>query len=145
MGMKRSLILMPSLFDFGSVILVLTCGVVAAWTARSIVNRRKRNPRRLPYAPGPKGHFLVGNLAQIPQKRAWDGYHEICREYGEPASNRSTLGRERYQSLSAGDIVRLEVLGTEILLLDSIKHARALLEERAVIYSDRPDFPVGQL
>ncbi|KAJ3532195.1 hypothetical protein NMY22_g7843 [Coprinellus aureogranulatus] len=85
----------------------------------ALVSRRKRNPRGLPYVPGPKGQLLIGNLADVPRDQAWVGYHELCQQYG--------------------DMIRLNVLGTEILVLDSIQHATALLEKRAVNYSDRPD------
>ncbi|KAJ3533125.1 hypothetical protein NMY22_g7461 [Coprinellus aureogranulatus] len=96
---------------------LLLGGFITVVTARAIVARRKRNPRRLPYPPGPQGKPFVGNRSQIPQTRAWLGYHEISKKYG--------------------DIVHLEVLGKHIVVLSSMKRVMDLLDKRAVKYSDR--------
>jgi hypothetical protein len=123
---------------------LLAAGLATVAATKSIVSRRKRNPRRLPYPPGPKGRLFVGNLAQIPRVHAWLGYHELCKEYGESlglcqGSAMTTFSRQ------TGDMVHLNVIGREILVLGSMKRVTDLLNGRAVNYSDRPVVPITEL
>ena len=60
--------------------LVLGLGFVLL--ARGLIARARRNPRRLPLPPGPKGLPLLGNIFQLPQAVPWEGYNDICKEYG---------------------------------------------------------------
>ncbi|KAJ2927403.1 hypothetical protein H1R20_g9694, partial [Candolleomyces eurysporus] len=93
-------------------------GLALALAVKGVVSRRKRNPRRLPLPPGPKGLPLLGNLRQLPKARPWEGYHELCKEYG--------------------DILYLEVMGQRMLILGSRRRAVDLFEKRAANYSNRP-------
>ena len=61
----------------------LVGGFAIVLALRKIVASQRRNPRRLPYPPGPKGKLFVGNLAQIPRTYAFLGFHEMSKEYGE--------------------------------------------------------------
>jgi hypothetical protein len=45
----------------------------------------------------------------------------------------------------SGDVMRLEVLGRTMIILDSYQAATDLLEKRGAIYSDRPKFTVYEL
>ena len=69
-------------FSFLRLFALLAGGAITVWTTNAIVQRRRRNPKGLPYVPGPKGQLFVGNLAQIPRDQAWVGYHDLCKEYG---------------------------------------------------------------
>lgn len=41
-----------------------------------------RRHSRLPYPPGPApGNLLSGNLGDLPQKRAWETYHNWAEKY----------------------------------------------------------------
>ncbi|TEB29676.1 cytochrome P450 [Coprinellus micaceus] len=106
-------------------LLSLLVGFVIAFAARRVVASRRRNPRRLPYPPGPKGKPFVGNLAQFPRMYAFLGFHEISKEYG--------------------DMVYLRVLGKDMLILSSIKRITDLLEKRAVHTSNRSQLPTVEL
>lgn len=90
-----------------------------------IVAARRRNPRRLPLPPGPKGLPLVGTLSGLPREIPWKGWHELCQTYG--------------------GMFYFSVFGQGILVLDSYSWANELLEKRAVKYSNRPHAPMLEL
>ncbi|KZV89549.1 cytochrome P450 [Exidia glandulosa HHB12029] len=71
-----------------------------------------------PFPPGPKGHPLVGSLFSWPSHQEWLTF---------------TKWREEY-----GDIVYANVAGTKIMVLNSPEAAKALLDDRGAIFSDRP-------
>jgi len=44
-----------------------------------------RNPRRLPTAPGPKKHWLLGNILDMPRSGApWLAFTDMYKKFGEP-------------------------------------------------------------
>ena len=53
--------------------LLLSISLAAYLRARS---RRRR------LAPGPKGHWFLGNAAQIPAEKPWLWYMKLHEEYG---------------------------------------------------------------
>ncbi|KAJ2932209.1 hypothetical protein H1R20_g4906, partial [Candolleomyces eurysporus] len=106
-------------------VLVLSFGIGFIFFARTIVVRRKRNPRGLPLPPGPKGLPLLGNVFQFPQANPWEGYQKLCEEYG--------------------DMIYLTAPGHGILVLGSHRRAVDLLDKRSVNYSDRPAFPIVEM
>ncbi|KAF7348401.1 hypothetical protein MSAN_01794100 [Mycena sanguinolenta] len=98
-----------------SAVLLAVVGVLKRWKATS----------RLPFPPGPRPRFLVGNLFDIPTEMPWITYTEWGKQYG--------------------NIIHVQVFGQHILILNSIKAATELLEKRATIYSDRPSTPIVSL
>ncbi|RDX49720.1 cytochrome P450 [Lentinus brumalis] len=85
-----------------------------------IVYRRfARRAQHLP--PGPPGLPLIGNVRDIPspQEYPWLTYHRWCREYDT-------------------EILRLNALGMNIIVVDTMEAAKELLDRRSSIYSDRP-------
>ncbi|KAF7348420.1 hypothetical protein MSAN_01796300 [Mycena sanguinolenta] len=98
-----------------SAVLLAVAGLLRQWKATS----------RLPFPPGPKPRFLVGNLFDIPTETPWITYTEWGKQYG--------------------DIMHAQVFGQHILILNSIKAATELLEKRAIIYSDRSRIPIVSL
>ncbi|KAF7348416.1 hypothetical protein MSAN_01795800 [Mycena sanguinolenta] len=87
--------------------------------------QRRKATSRLPFPPGPKPRFLVGNLFDIPTEMPWITYTEWGKQYG--------------------DVVHAQVFGQHILILNSVKAATKLLEKRATIYSDRSKIPIVSL
>ncbi|KAF7348383.1 hypothetical protein MSAN_01792300 [Mycena sanguinolenta] len=87
--------------------------------------QRRKGTARLPFPPGPKPRFLVGNLFDIPTEMPLTTYTEWGKQYG--------------------DVVHTQVFGQHILILNSVKAATELLEKRATIYSDRPSVPMVSL
>ncbi|KAF7348392.1 Cytochrome P450 [Mycena sanguinolenta] len=81
-----------------------------------------RTKIRLPFPPGPKPKFLLGNLFDIPTAQPWLTYTKWGKQYG--------------------DVVHVQAFGNHILILNSVKAATELLEKRAILYSDRPTFPM---
>ncbi|KAI1785253.1 cytochrome P450 [Ganoderma leucocontextum] len=85
--------------------------------------RSKRHGRP---PPGPPGLPLVGNVRDIPapHEYPWLKYHNWCCEYNS-------------------DIIRLNTLGSNIVVLDTLEAANELLDRRSAIYSGRAGFGWG--
>ncbi|KAJ7046133.1 cytochrome P450 [Mycena alexandri] len=74
--------------------------------------------RGVPLPPAPPGLPFIGHLLRMPSVDSPLAFHEWARTYG--------------------DVMRLEVLGRTMIILDSYETAVDLLEKRGAIYSDRP-------
>ncbi|KAF7348388.1 Cytochrome p450 [Mycena sanguinolenta] len=83
--------------------------LVSVLFAVAILLRGWRTTIRLPFPPGPKPRFLLGNLLDMPHKMPWITYTEWGKQYG--------------------DVVHAQVFGQHILILNSIKAATELLEK----------------
>ncbi|TFK41265.1 cytochrome P450 [Crucibulum laeve] len=84
------------------------------WRWRSYKRRRG-----LPLPPGPKGWPIIGNVYDIPHDHAWLTYAQWGKTFG--------------------DIIYMDVFGTETIVLNSLQAAIELLEKRSANYTDRPD------
>ncbi|KAF7364088.1 Cytochrome P450 [Mycena sanguinolenta] len=76
---------------------------------------------KLPLPPGPKKLPLVGNLLDVPATMQWEKWAHWSKEY-------------------KSDIIHLDLAGTSVIVLSSVKATEDLLEKRSAIYSDRNDF-----
>ncbi|KAI0289467.1 cytochrome P450 [Russula brevipes] len=103
---------LTSIADLLAVLLLLA-------TIRAIRDHRKR--KGLPYPPGPRPLPIIGNLFDIPKEFSWLTYTQFSKTYGS--------------------ILSLHVFGQVIVVLNSAKAAKDLLERRAGIYSDCPPIP----
>ncbi|KAI0348399.1 cytochrome P450 [Trametopsis cervina] len=92
---------------------VLASCVLCVWRSRY-----SRNEQRLPHPPGPPGLPLVGNILDVPKQPAFMGYLAMSKKYDS-------------------DIIRLNVLGTNLIILNSAQAVSDLLEKRSLNYSDR--------
>ncbi|OSX57811.1 hypothetical protein POSPLADRAFT_1155877 [Postia placenta MAD-698-R-SB12] len=88
--------------------------LLAALLVRELSAYSKR--RSMP--PGPFRWPLIGNALQMPQVHPWLTYSRWARVYG--------------------DILYLDALGQHIIVINSAKVARELLDKRSSIYSGRP-------
>ncbi|KAI9067057.1 cytochrome P450 [Trametes sanguinea] len=97
-------------------LVIFSCAAVGL-----LIWARTRSRNRPPHPPGPPGLPIVGNLLDIPSPNAfpWDTYMEYGKEYDS-------------------DIIRLNALGMNIIVANSIQVATELLDRRSAIYSDRP-------
>ncbi|KAJ7122883.1 putative monooxygenase [Mycena epipterygia] len=75
--------------------------------------------------PGPRRFPIVGNALQIPKTYQWLTFSRWAKKYG--------------------DLVFLDALGQPLVLLNSAKAAKDLLEQRSAIYSDRPHLEMARL
>ncbi|KAI0056532.1 cytochrome P450 [Artomyces pyxidatus] len=75
--------------------------------------------------PGPPRLPIVGNLFGMPRESSWLTYTEWGKVYG--------------------DIISVQVFGQAVVVLNSAKVARDLLEKKASIYSGRPTIPMFEL
>ncbi|KAI0683560.1 cytochrome P450 [Earliella scabrosa] len=91
------------------------CATLGLWAwARSC------RANHLPHPPGPPGLPLIGNLLDVPspQGSPWETYNEWSRRY-------------------SSDIIRISVVGMNIVITNSVEATNELLEKRSGIYSDR--------
>ncbi|EJC99744.1 cytochrome P450 [Fomitiporia mediterranea MF3/22] len=93
----------------------LTAPLVFSAVLLSLVLYLFQNSYR--YPPGPKGHFLVGNIFQVPRTLMWQYFLEISKTYGP--------------------IVRVSLAGNDIIALSTSKDADELLNKRSANYSSR--------
>lgn len=87
-------------------------GLLSWWS------HKKRNPGDLPLPPGPKPLPIVGNVLGLKIDEPWVTYTHWGATYGE--------------------LVYSRLLNQEIILINTEKVARDLLERRSNNYSDRP-------
>ncbi|EEB95891.1 hypothetical protein MPER_05069, partial [Moniliophthora perniciosa FA553] len=80
-----------------------------------------RRLRRFPLPPGPPGLPVVGNLFDVGTREEWVIYKAMS---------------EKYKS----DLVSFNMLGTIVVVVNSLEAAQELFEKRSALYSDRPRF-----
>ncbi|GJE96494.1 cytochrome P450 [Phanerochaete sordida] len=102
----------PHTMSTGEVLAVL----LIVFTVSSVAFARRRSQHR--YPPGPKGLPIIGNVFDVPTRNGWLVFSEWSRRYGS-------------------DVVHIEALGKHIVVLNTMKAAKALFEERPSIYSDK--------
>jgi hypothetical protein len=99
---------------------------------------RGHQKRRLPYPPGPRPLPLIGNLFDIPKEFSWLSYTQLSNKHGMIYFAVNGLLTEAM----IGDILSFHVFGKIIVVLNSLKANKDLLERRGYIYSDRPLIPI---
>ncbi|KAH8099402.1 cytochrome P450 [Cristinia sonorae] len=94
-----------------------------ALTASAIIAARwlyqKSSAQSQHHPPGPPGLPLVGNVMDMPAEEAWLVYKRWSDQY-------------------SSDVIRLNVLGTNIIVVNSFEAAADLFDKKSTIYNDRP-------
>ncbi|KAF8869037.1 cytochrome P450 [Infundibulicybe gibba] len=106
-------------------LILLLTALVAGYICKQYL-RSTKGHIRLPFPPGPKPKFLIGNSLDIPTQTAWLTYAKWT---------------ETYQS----DILHAEAFGQHIIILNSLEAATDIMERRAAKYSSRPSIPMLEL
>ncbi|KIM57444.1 hypothetical protein SCLCIDRAFT_130521 [Scleroderma citrinum Foug A] len=106
-----------------SPVLVDACLVLLiVWCLYAFV--RQPRVKGLPLPPGPRALPLLGNLLSLNTAEPWLSYTQWGKKHGE--------------------LLYLRLLGQNFIILNSEKVARALLDQRSSIYSDRPVLPTNK-
>ena len=123
---------------------VIPISILAFFSVRNFIKKRRDNPAGLPLPPGPPRLPIVGNLFGIKDLGAqWLTYAEWSKKYGRcPLS--SSDGNSPF-TRTQGDLLYLEIFGQKILVINSEKVAEDLLDKRSQNYSDRPQVPMVTL
>lgn len=100
------------------IILVDLLVVALAFLAFSTLYSRGKQ-KKLPFPPGPTRLPVIGNLLDMPAGAEWITYKQWGKLYDS-------------------DVLHVDVLGTHIVIINSVKAANELLEKRSSVYSDRP-------
>lgn len=99
--------------------------------------REDQRRRGLRYPPGPRPFPIIGNLLHIPKESSWLAYTKFSKTYGINFLFLSAL----FTISFPGDVLSFHVFGKVIVVLNSVKATKDLLERRGEIYSDRPVIP----
>ena len=101
--------------------------------ACTLLLRKRRVSVDLP--PSPKADFGIGHLRKIPLGFQWKTFAEWRKSLGESYlanyTDDSHCGHE-------GNIFYLNVLGNEMIVLNSVDDARELFDKKGTSYSNRP-------
>ncbi|KAF8904855.1 cytochrome P450 [Mucidula mucida] len=76
----------------------------------------------IPLPPGPPGLSVVGNALQMNVPSLWIQFRDWSRTYG--------------------DVISVDVFGSKIIVLNTMKAVNDVLEKRSANFSDRPDMPM---
>ena len=111
--------------------------------ASVVYNRLKRQrwSRSFPLPPGPKGFPIIGNVLDIPQGLPlWEATLVLGRRYSQstPPWPSWLVSLIRVDT----DILYLNLLGKDMIILNSTKTISDLLDKRSKIYSDKVSIQV---
>lgn len=132
--MAMSVLSLTSILD----ILVLVSSLAVFLAIRDYQRRQG-----LPYPPGPRPLPLIGNLFDIPREFSWLKYTQFSKKYGMIYF--AVMAHSALTEGATGDIISFRAFGQVIVILNSIKVNKDLLEKRPDIYSDRPVITIFEM
>jgi hypothetical protein len=120
---------------------ILDCFAVLLFLAAIQIIRDYRRRGGLPYPPGPRPLPIIGNVFDIPKHSSWLAYSKFSNIHGTPPSSADVP----LLTKMTGSILSFRLFGQVIVILNTAKAAKDLLEKRAAIYSDRPVLPLYEM
>ncbi|KAJ7477023.1 putative monooxygenase [Mycena galericulata] len=102
-----------------SAVLAATVVSIGYLLSRLVIQRRSNLP------PGPRRWPLIGSVLEMPQSHQWVTFSNWAKTYGR--------------------IVYLEALGQPLIVINSAKVAKDLMDQHFSIYSDRPHLAMAEL
>jgi hypothetical protein len=126
-----------------SLVLTIDILVFVSSIAAFLAFRDHQKRRGLPYPPGPRPLPLIGNLFDVPKEFSWLTFSRLSKKHGKVY-----FAIKRLRVLTegmAGDVLSFHVFGKVIVVLNSLKTNKDLLERRADIYSDRAVIPIIEM
>ena len=114
--------------------------LVSFFAAFSAIRDYQRR-RGLPYPPGPRPLPLIGNLFDIRKEFSWLSYTELSKKHGIIYF----AAKELLIEYMTGNVLSFRVFGNVVVVLNSTKAAKDLLESRGDIYSGRPVSPITEM
>lgn len=88
--------------------------------------------------PGPRGLPLLGNVLNMPTTESWLVFAQWAKTYGMSSVEHTRSARLIFELITPGDLMSVTLLGQPIIIVNSQKIARDMLDKKAAIYSDRP-------
>jgi len=119
----------PALSDYISP--VAAASLIAVLTAYLGLTWRKR-----PEFPGPKGYPIIGNALDFPTSPEWKGLSQLAKEHGTSLSEPPWSHTESFDGLGT-DVLYLDVIGMDMLIVNSVDAAIDLFEKKSSTYADR--------
>ena len=98
--------------------------------------------KKLPLPSGPTRLPVIGNLLDMPAGSEWITYKQWGKLYGARVLYLGDPLLIRCFWVVGSDVLHVDVLGTHIVIINSVKAANELLEKRSSVYSDRYHSPV---
>ena len=109
-----------------------------------IARRALRYQHHHPLPPGPPGLPWIGNVIGINTSAPWVTYAEWARTYGR-LQNASNSSSSNEADIYAGNVIYFQMLGKDVIIINSEKIAKELLEHRSRNYSDRPYLLINEM
>lgn len=99
--------------------------------------------RRSDLPPGPRGYPIVGNIFDLTPTRVWEKFGEFGERYGtlsipDRPKNPVWTRSDAHGFACTGGITYLNIMGQDMIILNSSKVAADLLDKKSSIYSNRP-------
>ena len=107
-------------------------------------NSRRQLRSSYPLPPGPPGLPWVGNVIGINAGAPWLTYSKWRKTYGQ-LPRLCGCNTIHLVDIFIGDLIYTRLLGKDIIIINSEKVARELLERRSRNYSDRPYLITNEL
>ncbi|KAJ7684152.1 putative monooxygenase [Mycena polygramma] len=103
----------------------LTTATLASAVLFTYILLRLISSRREPLPPGPRRWPLIGSALEVPRSYPWLTYTRWAKKYG--------------------NLVYADVAGQPLVVINSAKIAKDLLDQRSAIYSERPTLVMAKL